>query len=407
MESAGSVRSLYRHFLSGITKKSLNAFYYACSYAKADYSRFMNVTARMALKLIPQGLRSQPVFLCIDDTMVSKFGKRFEDVSKLFDHAAHNGSNYLNGHCFVSLMLCVPVWYKGQISYLAVPLGYRMWQKKESKLELAAAMVRQVMPEFSGKKNVIILCDSWYVKKDLVCLVDEYQNLDLIGNARSDSVIYDLPPQPTGRKGRPAVHGKRLSIWDDFVLSENKIGDYYTAVRRVLTNIFGKREVLAYVTSLEKDSKTRRLFFSTIFPGQLEIFCAWQEKSPLNQTGSSRMQFIPLFLYTFRWNIEVSYYEQKTFWSLCSYMVRSRKGIEMLVNLINIAYCAMKLLPYQDSRFEKYQSESVQEFRFALSEQIRQQVFYAIFVKELETQIKSKTIIKALKQLVGQQGYCL
>ena len=33
----------------------------------------------------------------------------FEDVSKLFDHAAHNGSNYLIGHCFVSLMLCFEV----------------------------------------------------------------------------------------------------------------------------------------------------------------------------------------------------------------------------------------------------------------------------------------------------------
>lgn len=70
MESADSIRSLYRHFLSGITKKSLNAFYYACSYAKVDYSRFMNVTAGMALKLIPEKLQSQPVFLCIDDTMI-------------------------------------------------------------------------------------------------------------------------------------------------------------------------------------------------------------------------------------------------------------------------------------------------------------------------------------------------
>lgn len=61
----------------------------------------------------------------------------FEDVSKLFDHAAHNGTNYLNGHCFVSLMLCVPVWNRNRISYLAVPPEYRMWQKKESKLELA------------------------------------------------------------------------------------------------------------------------------------------------------------------------------------------------------------------------------------------------------------------------------
>jgi hypothetical protein len=121
---------LYQHFLAGITEKFLNTFYHACSYAKADYSRFMNVTAKIALHLIPEQLKSQPVFLCIDDTMISKFGTKFENVSKLFDHAAHNGCNYLNGHCFVSLMLCVPMWNNDKIAYLAVPLGYRMWQKK-------------------------------------------------------------------------------------------------------------------------------------------------------------------------------------------------------------------------------------------------------------------------------------
>lgn len=126
--------------------------------------------------------------------MVSKFGKKFEDVSKLFDHAAHNGSNYLNGHCFVSLMLCIPVWKNSRIVYLSVPLGYRMWHKNETKLELAASMVRQTMPSFSGKRNVILLCDSWYAKKNLTCVADEYPNLDLICNARYDSVIYDLAP---------------------------------------------------------------------------------------------------------------------------------------------------------------------------------------------------------------------
>ena len=206
MESAASIRSLYRHFLPGITKKSLNAFYYACSYAKADYSIFMITTADMALNLIPEKLQSQPVFLCIDDTMVSKFGKKFEDISKLFDHAAHHDSIYLNGHCFVCVMLCVPVWNKGRIHYLSVPLGYHMWQKKESKLELAASMIRQVMPEFRNKKNVIILCGGWYVKKNLVSIVDEYENLDLIGNARSGSVIYGLPPQRTEKKGGAGPH---------------------------------------------------------------------------------------------------------------------------------------------------------------------------------------------------------
>lgn len=41
-------------------------------------------------------------------------------------------------------------------------------------------MVRQVMPAFSSMKNVIILCDSWYMKKGLVSIVDEYPNLDVV-----------------------------------------------------------------------------------------------------------------------------------------------------------------------------------------------------------------------------------
>lgn len=92
------------------------------------------------------------------------------------------------------------------------------------------------------------------------------------------------------------------------------------------------------------------------------------------------MPYIPLFLYSFRWNIEVIYYEQKSFWSLCAYMIRSRKGIEMLVNLINISYCAMKLLPYMEETLSQHKCCSVQEFRFALSEQIRRQIFYVNLV---------------------------
>ena len=107
-----------------------------CSYAKVDYTTFMKTTASVALRIISEDLKSLPIFLCIDDTMVEKFGKKFSCVSKLFDHAAHNGSNYLNGHCFVSLMLCVPVWENQKIAYIGIPLGYRMWKKEVSKLSL-------------------------------------------------------------------------------------------------------------------------------------------------------------------------------------------------------------------------------------------------------------------------------
>ena len=136
--------------------------------------------------------------------MVSKFGKKFENVSKLFDHAAQNGSNYLNGHCFVSIMLCVPVLDHDKISYLSVPLGYRMWQP----------------------------------------------NLDLIGNARIDSVKYDLAPERTGRRGRPAKHGKRL-------------------------------------------------FFSTIFSEDLKVFCTEEEHSSSDQTDHDPVNYIRCYYMPF------------------------------------------------------------------------------------------------------------
>ena len=405
VESADSIRLLYRHFLSKISSKSLNAFYYACSYARVDYSRFMNITLRIALALIPKNLRNEPVFLNTDDTVMPKSGTKFEDVAKLYDHAAHGGSNYLNGHCFVSLMLCIPVWNGNKISYLSVPLGYRLWNGELTKLELAAEMVRSVMPELHSVHQVFLLFDSWYAKKTLLCLAGEYPNLEIICNARSDSALYDFPKPRTGKKGRPAKRGKRLSVLHDFPLSAEKIGEYYTGCRKVMTNLFGDYPVYAYVTAPARTADSRRLFFCTVVPARIRISCAWYEKALLNQTGCEWMQYIPLFLYSVRWNIEVSYYEQKTFWSLCAYMLRSRKGIEHFVNLVNIAYCAMKILPFQNEKYAPYKMGSVQECRFLLSEQIKQQVFFATFVKNVETAIKSNALLKAIKSVLLSFGY--
>lgn len=62
----------------------------------------------------------------------------------------------------------------------------------------------------------------------------------------------------------------------------------------------------------------------------------------------------------------------------------------------------MKLLPYVDDKFASYRNKSIQDFRFALSEGIRRQVFFATFVQKVETPIKSTSVINALKQAFSQ-----
>ena len=97
---------------------------------------------------------------------------------------------------------------------------------------------------------------------------------------------------------------------------------------------------------------------------------------------------------------------------LCSYEMAAGYMREMKLPMTDIQqfFCRMVfncVAVNQDKRFSKYKGCSVQEFRFALSEEIRQQIFFAGFVKTAENSIKSQRILRALKQLIYRQGYHL
>lgn len=394
-----SVRSAYRHVLSKLSDTSLNAYYYALKTDRLDHESWRNVTLSKALRAVPGQLAAQPLFLSIDDTMVEKEGKKFELRSRLFDHASHNGSNYLDGHCMVSILLSFPVLADGFIQYLSVPLGYRLWDKKQTKLEIAAGMVRQAMDNIGPDRQVFLLCDSWYPKGCVAGLVDEYHNLDIICNARIDTVMYDLPPERTGKRGRPKKYGERLSP-RDLELGSPKTGDWKIGVRPVLTRLWGKRVVYALVTLPKSGNGSRRLFFCTKDPAGILLDHSRCRDSTLRGYGEENEQYLPLACYTLRWDIEISYYESKTFWSLEEYRVRSREGIERLINLENIAYSAMTLLPYSDGSFSCYQSASAQETRFGVGQQIQASIIFSSFVEKLETVKKAQSFIKIIEGYV-------
>lgn len=394
-----SVRFAHRHVLSKLSGTSLNAYYYALKTDALDHESWRDVTLSKALKAVPDQLSAQPLFLSIDDTMVEKEGENFELRSRLFDHAAHNGSNYLNGHCMVSILLSFPVLADGSIRYLSVPLGYRLWDKKQTKLEIAAEMARSTMDSIGPDRQVFLLCDSWYPKGCVAGLVDEYCNLDIICNARIDTVMYDLPPERTGKRGRPKKYGGRLYP-EDFELESPKTGDWKIGVRPVLTRLWKGRVVYAIVTLPKSGNGNRRLFFCTKNPESIIIDYSSCEDETISSYGAENEKFLPTACYSLRWNIEVSYYESKTFWSLEEYRIRSREGIERLVNLECIAYSAMTLLPYSDESFSHYQSESAQETRFGIGQQIQAGIIFSSFVESLETVKKAPSFIKIIEGYV-------
>ena len=388
-----SVKFNFEHFISEISAFELKSFYYALNESKISLSDWMEGLMKAALSLLPpEG--ADALVLSVDDTLTEKSGEKFECWGKLYDHAAHNGSEYLNGHCFVSLMLSVPLKAAGKI--LSFPVAYRMWTKEQSKLEMAAELVRSAMAVIGTARQVILCCDSWYPKDCVKRLIDEYPNLILICNVRKDTALYELPPEKTGKKGRPKVRGKRLSL-KDFAFKAVPGNGYFVGCREVKTMLFGKRPVWAIVTKSEKSGQFR-LFLCTKNPKELRFDLSLADaKAAL--FANADVDFLPLTIYSLRWNIEVSYYEQKTFWALGDYRVRSKVGIERLVNLLTLCYSAVKLLPYSCGDFCALRGLSPQQTRFTLGRSIRREVFFATLAGRPELGKNVSSLLNLLKSL--------
>ena len=403
MQGIQSVRFLYTWFLKRIdTSGCLNSYYYLLSQGKISRSLLNQITVRIALSCIPEEYSNYPIFLIIDDTLQPKYGTHFEDYQLVFDHARHNGSNYLKGHCFVGLVISVPVEIEGKLRYLSVPVGYRLRSRGENKLELAANMVEQAIQEFPTETKAILLCDSWYPKGAIRRIVSSNPKLELIANVRVDTKLYDLPPAPTGKRGRPAKKGRVLDCHLDFDL-DTQIGDYRVGSRKVMTNLFPDPIYATITTYDSENSSSYRIFISTIMPEdillddqELETFCP-------EIPEAERNRLLPYCLYGFRWAIEVIFYEQKTFWSFGKYMVRSKNGIESYVNFLAIAYSSVQLLPFTQKKYAHLKAESSQVKKQLIGMAIQQEVFFYTFVLSIENRIKSLAILKAYEQWVAEK----
>lgn len=398
-----SIKFNYEHFINEISEYGLKSYYYTMNESRIDLCDWMKHLTENALSVINEQSKLQPIILSIDDTMIEKFGQKFENYTKLFDHAAHNGSNYLNGHCFVSLLLSVPVQEATNRRYLSIPVGYRMWTKEKSKLAMAAEMVRTVMEIIGSERQVILCCDSWYPKGEVSELVNEFDNLAIISNVRSDTVLFELPPEPTGRRGRPRKYGERLSL-EDFILQDIPNTDFYAGSRKVLTNIFGQKTVYAVATKSKK-TDSFRLFICTESPEELGFDIDFVTTENSRSYAEADSAFLPMSIYSMRWNIEVSYYEQKTFWSFGHYMLRSKVGIERILNLITLVYSSMSLLPYLDMSFSYLKQYSSQQVRFLLGNLIQRQIFFATFADHLKTTKNHSHIVDIIENYCFQLDF--
>ena len=401
-----SVRSLHTEFLSNLDLASLNSMYYALGYAKRPVRRlFARCLVHLARRAVPDHLRSAPFFLIIDDTLVPKFGRKFDHVGILFDHAAHDGQNYKNGHCFVCIVLSVPIAVSSsadQVRYLSIPLLLRLWEKGgPSKLQIAHDLLLELRDVPGSEGNYILLADSWYPKAPLLQILSEWPQLRFIGAVRSDTALFDLPPKRTGKRGRPRKRGERLTLMD-IPLKACGIDGYVAGRRAVMTKLFGNRQVTAFVTC-PAGGGSRRLFLSTMTSHDVRQLL--DSRLPLLESENG--EFLPMLFYRNRWAIEVIFYELKTFWSLEDYMVRSGCAIDLLLNLIVIAYSLTKLLPHIDRDFTVWRDLSAQQTRLRIGRLVWLRIFLFHWARALQNDKNPSRLERALAKRLGSYAKLL
>jgi len=153
--------------------------------------------------LVPDG---EPVEFLIDDTLFRRRGKVWA-ASWFHDGSAQGPAKTGYGNNWV--VLAVRVRLPMVSRPVAVPVMAKLVIKgtmSASRLWLARRMVTRLARELPGRQ-VHVTADSAYAGEELKALPD---GVTWTTRLRSNAALYGLPPERTGKRGRPRVRGDRL-----------------------------------------------------------------------------------------------------------------------------------------------------------------------------------------------------
>jgi hypothetical protein len=154
--------------------------------------------------LVPAGA---PVDVAIDDTLFKRRGKKVWAASWFHDGSAPGPAKTGYGNNWVVLGIVVRLRFMSRP--VAVPVMAKLVIKgtnSKSRLWLARGMAERLAAALPGRE-VRVVADSAYAGGELKGLP---AGVSWTTRLRKDAALHGLPPERTGRPGRPRVKGARL-----------------------------------------------------------------------------------------------------------------------------------------------------------------------------------------------------
>jgi hypothetical protein len=162
--------------------------------------------ARLVVSLlVPAGA---PVEVAVDDTLFRRRGKKVWAASWFHDGSAQGPAKTGYGNNWV--ILAVVVRLPGISRPVGIPVMAKLVIKgsnSKSRLWLARRMAERLAAALPGRQ-VRVTADSAYAGGELKGLPGQ---VSWTTRLRKDAALHGLPPERTGRPGRPRVKGERLT----------------------------------------------------------------------------------------------------------------------------------------------------------------------------------------------------
>ena len=191
--------------------------------------------------------------LIADDSPTKHYGKKIEGCG--WHHNPTPGGSDATlcwGHSWVviCLVLTHPLW--GEVCF---PIATTLYVQQKvvdllkgkykiefkTKCAILVDLVTDLMPYFEGFPcRIEVIMDGGYAKESVIKPLCKLQKVCVITRLRRDGRVFELPPQRTGKRGRPSVKGKQINM-------EGKV-NCSRGWDEVECDLYGKKEKKKYKT---------------------------------------------------------------------------------------------------------------------------------------------------------------
>ena len=191
--------------LAGARMAQQISFHAACRFfscAVWDIDRLGLIVARLVVtRLLDPG---EPITVVIDDTLFKRWGRHVHHAFWTHDGAAQGGKKIARGNRWVIAGIVVRLRFC--TAPVCLPVLLRLWAGKASTtpVELAAALLGLIRAAFPDRE-VHGVGDAAYHGKPLLVAGTTWTT-----RLPANAALFDTAPPRTGRRGRPALKGRKL-----------------------------------------------------------------------------------------------------------------------------------------------------------------------------------------------------